>query len=164
MDEEKMNRNKSIKNFIAIGLVVLSLFVLSVSAHPGRTDSSGGHLNHSTGEYHYHHGYSAHQHTNGECPYDFKDATDHSHNVTNTPSKSNSNIKDGIDYVKEIIRFLGVLTLPLIFLWVLISIWLEKLIHKLWSRISDKTINWISLVITIIIGILVSILLVEWIS
>jgi hypothetical protein len=44
-------------------------------AHPGRTDSKGGHTDSSTGEYHYHHGYSAHQHTNGVCPYDFKDKT-----------------------------------------------------------------------------------------
>lgn len=44
-------------------------------AHSGRTDSSGGHRDSSTGEYHYHHGYSAHQHTNGICPFDFDDQT-----------------------------------------------------------------------------------------
>lgn len=44
-------------------------------AHSGRTDSSGGHYNHTTGEYHYHHGYPAHQHPNGVCPYDFDDRT-----------------------------------------------------------------------------------------
>lgn len=49
-------------------LVILSAF--STFAHPGRTDSSGGHYDNSAGEYHYHHGYSAHQHENGECPYD----------------------------------------------------------------------------------------------
>lgn len=65
-------------------LVVLALCLsLSVTAfaHPGKTDSSGGHTNHSTGEYHYHHGHSAHQHYdqdgdgNLDCPYDFKDMT-----------------------------------------------------------------------------------------
>lgn len=40
------------------------------SAHSGKTDASGGHWDNSTGEYHYHHGYPAHQHTNGICPYD----------------------------------------------------------------------------------------------
>lgn len=56
--------------------IVLCLNVAVVAfAHPGRTDSSGGHYNRSTGEYHYHHGYSAHQHTDTnsdgilECPY-----------------------------------------------------------------------------------------------
>lgn len=52
-------------------------FALSttVFAHPGRTDSSGGHYNRKTGEYHYHHGFEAHQHVNGECPFDFVDMT-----------------------------------------------------------------------------------------
>ena len=44
-------------------------------AHPGATDANGGHYDHSTGEYHYHHGYPAHQHTDGKCPYDFDDRT-----------------------------------------------------------------------------------------
>lgn len=44
-------------------------------AHPGRTDSKGGHYDRSTGEYHYHHGYPEHQHTNGVCPYNFEDKT-----------------------------------------------------------------------------------------
>lgn len=39
-------------------------------AHPGGTDASGGHYDRSTGEYHYHHGYPAHQHVNGVCPYE----------------------------------------------------------------------------------------------
>ena len=52
-------------------MLVLLSTVLSVpvSAHSGRTDSNGGHTNHQTGEYHYHHGYPAHQHPNGICPY-----------------------------------------------------------------------------------------------
>lgn len=56
--------------------VALSSFL--VSGHSGGTDSSGGHYNSSTGDYHYHHGYSAHQHTNGICPYLYNDNTDHS--------------------------------------------------------------------------------------
>ena len=60
--------------------ILTSLFVVlsiatTVSAHPGRTDSMGGHYDRSTGEYHYHHGYPAHQHTGGVCPYDFDDKT-----------------------------------------------------------------------------------------
>lgn len=44
-------------------------------AHPGGTDGKGGHWDHSTGKYHYHHGYSAHDHEDGVCPYDFDDRT-----------------------------------------------------------------------------------------
>ena len=40
-------------------------FSISVSAHPGRTDSNGGHYNRKTGEYHYHNGSSAGRNTGG---------------------------------------------------------------------------------------------------
>lgn len=62
---------------------VVMLLPLTALAHPGKTDGSGGHTDLSSGEYHYHHGYSAHQHYDMdgdgvvECPYDFKDDTDH---------------------------------------------------------------------------------------
>lgn len=51
-------------------LILLLVFAIPITAHSGRTDSSGGHYDHSSGEYHYHHGESAHQHPNGKCPYD----------------------------------------------------------------------------------------------
>ena len=57
-------------------LLLLRPLCLSVAqAHPGKTDGNGGHYDRSTGEYHYHHGYPAHQHPNGQCPYDFDDRT-----------------------------------------------------------------------------------------
>ena len=76
-------------------LLLLILFAFTALAHPGRTDSNGGHYNRSTGEYHYHHGYSAHQHPNGECPYDFDDKTGSNSGYylkpdTTTSSKSSS--------------------------------------------------------------------------
>ena len=46
----------------------ITLPFISAFAHPGRTDSEGGHINHSSNSYHYHHGYSAHQHNDGYCP------------------------------------------------------------------------------------------------
>lgn len=57
------------KKIISLLIIFIGLFTISF-AHSGRTDSSGGHYNRSTGEYHYHHGYSAHQHYNGICPYE----------------------------------------------------------------------------------------------
>lgn len=48
--------------------------LLTASAHSGRTDSGGGHHDYKNasglGSYHYHHGYPAHLHENGVCPYD----------------------------------------------------------------------------------------------
>lgn len=91
------------KRFIAIVasfVLVCTSLVLAVQAHPGRTDGSGGHTNHSTGEYHYHHGYSAHDHYDmdgdgdADCPYDFHDKTDHSSGSGNS---SSSNSSSGFD-------------------------------------------------------------------
>lgn len=59
-------------------LFALSIFVflsVPVFAHSGKTDDNGGHYS-DTG-YHYHHGYPAHQHENGYCPYNFDDQTQH---------------------------------------------------------------------------------------
>ena len=59
-----------------IFLVFISLvfFLTSIcDAHSGGTDSKGGH--NGPDGYHYHHGYPAHQHTGGTCPYDFDDRT-----------------------------------------------------------------------------------------
>lgn len=62
---------------VCVALVVIMLFAISVTcyAHKGNTDSKGGHYDSSTGAYHYHHGYPAHQHTGGVCPYDYDDKT-----------------------------------------------------------------------------------------
>jgi hypothetical protein len=57
------------KLFFVLVLIFIFLFSFKVVAHSGRTDSEGGHYNHFENEYHYHHGYPAHDHPNGECPY-----------------------------------------------------------------------------------------------
>lgn len=59
---------------LAVFLIVFMVLPLSLSAHSGRTDSSGGHHDYENvsglGTYHYHHGYGPHLHPNGICPYD----------------------------------------------------------------------------------------------
>ncbi len=62
------------KKFILFVVCLLILLPCAV-AHPGKTDDNGGHWDSSTGEYHYHHGYPAHQHIDGACPYEFDDQT-----------------------------------------------------------------------------------------
>lgn len=74
-------------------LVILMLFTITL-AHPGRTDSKGGHYNRSTGVYHYHHGYPEHQHTNGICPYNYSDKTTSNSNFTDNNISTKSNTKD----------------------------------------------------------------------
>lgn len=62
---------------LLLSAALLLLFPTSVFAHAGRTDANGGHFDLSTGEYHYHHGFPAHQHTDGYCPYNFEDETEY---------------------------------------------------------------------------------------
>ena len=89
--------------------VFLSLTTVAY-AHPGGTDSEGGHHDRSTGEYHFHHGYSAHQHSDFDgdgtldCPYEFDDKTDHS-STKSTPTlkieKSSSESQETENSAKE---------------------------------------------------------------
>lgn len=58
------------KKIILFVLIIIILLLPLSLAHQGKTDSYGGHYDTSSGEYHYHHGYSAHQHINGLCPYE----------------------------------------------------------------------------------------------
>lgn len=70
------------KHIVGVLVVFLICYLsLAVYAHPGRTDSQGGHYDQGTGEYHYHHGYPAHDHYDMDgdgildCPYNFDDRT-----------------------------------------------------------------------------------------
>ena len=75
-----------VKLLIALA-ICLQLPVIAL-AHPGGTDYSGGHTDHDSGEYHYHHGYPAHDHYDMDgdgtvdCPYKFDDKTGSSSNET----------------------------------------------------------------------------------
>ena len=87
--------------------VVVSMVAVFASVtllHSGRTDAQGGHYDRSTGEYHYHHGYPAHDHYdmdgdgNVDCPYKFDDNTIHknpnsSGNKESAADKTDSNKK-----------------------------------------------------------------------
>lgn len=86
-----MTRMLSVKRNVAILLVFFAL-ALSASAHSGKTDVNGGHYDKSTGIYHYHHGYPAHQHTGGRCPYDFDDKTGQSSGAPSTSDSSNHGV------------------------------------------------------------------------
>lgn len=64
---------KKISTFLT-SLLCIALISTTSYAHPGRTDANGGHRDNKNvsglGYYHYHHGYSAHLHPNGVCPYE----------------------------------------------------------------------------------------------
>lgn len=87
-------------------LLVALLFMLAITAtaHPGSTDEDGGHVDRSTGEYHYHHGYPAHEHYDMDhdgkidCPYDFDDQT--GKNSGNGTGRNESDFEDEY-YIEE---------------------------------------------------------------
>jgi hypothetical protein len=106
---------------------ILSVCCISGSAHSGRTDARGGHRNHSTGEYHYHHGFPAHDHydINGDgtkdCPYNFEDRTNRSgssgsnHAVKETEVKTVNRSEVILEYIGDII--------PLVLIGIAFLIW-----------------------------------------
>ncbi len=96
-----------------LAILMLAGSVMTVSAHSGRTDSSGGHKDNQNksglGYYHYHcGGYPAHLHTNGVCPYknnsSYSDtsawtgtsAWTSENTVTTTQNQLNSQQQDGV--------------------------------------------------------------------
>lgn len=62
------------RSWLLLVFICLFSLALPVLAHSGRTDASGGHRDNNNvsglGSYHYHHGYPAHLHPNGICPYE----------------------------------------------------------------------------------------------
>lgn len=80
--------------------VILFVGITSIAyAHSGRTDSSGGHYNRSTGEYHYHHGYGPHQHPGGVCPYSSAASSSSTTGSVSSSSSSSSAVLSNGDIV-----------------------------------------------------------------
>lgn len=82
------------KNKIS-GLIISMLLVTNIAtpvlAHSGRTDASGGHRDTKNksglGSYHYHHGFEAHLHPGGVCPFSGGNATTSGGNTTKDTQK-----------------------------------------------------------------------------
>lgn len=66
------------KRILFLFLAMSLSFSVLAFAHGGRTDEYGGHHDYNNvsglGSYHYHHGYEAHLHPNGVCPYEAESA------------------------------------------------------------------------------------------
>ena len=88
--------NKKLKKIISS--ILLASFIttpISVNAHSGKTDSSGGHKDNKNvsglGPYHYHcGGHPAHLHTNGVCPYSSSSSSNKSSSSSNKKSQTKS--------------------------------------------------------------------------
>ena len=83
---------------LLLSVLTVFTFCVTVYSHPGRTDSSGGHRDSPTGEYHYHHGYPSHDHYDMDgdgyvdCPYNFDDKANHAegHSKQAVPEKKDN--------------------------------------------------------------------------
>lgn len=89
-------KQKLLINFLLA--IILSLSTpLTALAHSGGTDSRGGHIDHSNGSYHYHHGYPEHHHYDMDddgiidCPYLFSYSND-SDSVTESTTEPTEEI------------------------------------------------------------------------
>ena len=92
---------------LALVLTVVCMLAgcLMVDAHSGRTDAQGGHYDRSTGEYHCHHGYPAHQHPNGVCPYE---DIDKSYENDSESPVSSASVRRGNILRYAVVAFMGV--------------------------------------------------------
>lgn len=127
-----MNKLLKCSAVLTILSVLLITLIIPVFAHPGSLDANGGHYDRSTGEYHYHHGYPAHQHTNGICPYDFKDNP----NDDYSPKKNSSSSNSAITAEKNDDNATSLLPVTISFITTLLS--LIFLAGKLICRIDSK--------------------------
>lgn len=81
------------KKLFALSFCVCFFLGVGAYAHPGGTDSQGGHRVSATGEYHYHHGRSAHQHSDMDgdgaldCPYDSVETPKPTEKRVDTPTR-----------------------------------------------------------------------------
>ena len=134
-----------------ISIIAIILFLTTVSfAHKGRTDSEGGHYDSSTGLYHYHHGYPAHQHTDGKCPYNYDNQTSSSSgsftiNIDNDTLESNHKIEQLQEENKNLISGIYDLNKEI-----------DNYKKKLKEKESDISDLWIGFIFIFVIGIYIS--------
>lgn len=132
------------KRFIT-AIICFALFatlaVVCVEAHPGRTDSNGGHYNHSTGEYHYHHGQPEHYHydIDGDgdldCPYEYEHEEGLKGGIPITKSESEKDGTKWWDTVPKNKQEIIVLCVALVVLFLLFGLpWLIDLFRSSYGR------------------------------
>lgn len=102
------------KRFLCLGMITfVMIFIVGftyIYTHPGRTDSNGGHYDHDTGGYHYHHGYPAHQHPGGICPYNSYNLKNDNnfHNSNSSENNTNTVSSEENDFFNEILEKLDI--------------------------------------------------------
>lgn len=110
---------KKIGIYISSTVLVLSLsyvapiesLTMEVQAHSGRTDAYGGHHDYKNrsglGSYHYHHGYPAHLHPNGVCPYGSGTVSTSNRTISNSTTSSTTTVSNSVPAVTNVNSYNG---------------------------------------------------------
>ena len=132
--------------FVLFAAFTATLFILTSFAHSGGTDSQGGHHK-DNGDYHYHHGYPAHDHydTNEDgiadyCPYDYEDDTKHNQGGVaatekESPYKNASNTFDIGKFLGNLIVAAIASYIPAALISGFLTIIFEKYMSKRWDKV-----------------------------
>lgn len=93
------------KRIVSLFIVLMLAMPSAAFAHPGRTDSSGGHHDYNNvsglGYYHYHHGMGPHLHPGGRCPYGGSSVSNN-HSSSSSSSNKSSSAKVSKKKIKQI--------------------------------------------------------------
>lgn len=139
--------------FLSLGIFFIIFSSITVLAHSGRTDSNGGHNDNINDGYHYHHGYSAHEHPNNKCPYIKENTKTDINNKENLKSSSYSTI--------EIIGIiLGSLFLGYLFACIPTSVIVLLFMIFYRGKNKDDIIWWIFKILATILTIIISIIII----
>ncbi len=93
-----MNKKKFFAKLIFLLLCLVSLLNFSVNAHPGRTDSNGGHWDRKAGTYHFHTGeYAGKSSSGSSSDTDYKPFTPPYDPPTNNPYRENNKTPSASD-------------------------------------------------------------------
>lgn len=158
--------------FIFVVFIVLSL---SPSAHSGGTDSAGGHYDRDSGTYHYHHGYSAHNHFDKDgdgiaeyCPYNDDAESNHGEaqilkprettkTTTDTDEKTKQSQDDSTEF--DIKRYIGALLAAAFISFLVASFVFGFVVRTFEKYMSEKLQPRIFVILWIAITIIISMII-----
>lgn len=138
-------------------LLFTAILTMITVLHSGKTDSKGGHRDSSTGEYHYHHGYPAHQHYDmdgdgkRDCPYNFNNNVD----KKDTASDTTPSTAEKTPFILRLLEIIFNATALSVLLTIIIG---QVFVFFIDLRTHDKLI-WITFVIAFVLSLILQVII-----
>lgn len=125
---------------ITIAALISVLLSTVAFAHPGRTDSKGGHWDHSTGTYHYHDGSSVGKNSNSSSNTQSYDYNYYSSNndIASSSYTGSNNQMDNFSEIDIIIAIVTALSIVAVVAFVVISIVDREYMNKFFDKHAAK--------------------------